>query len=197
MKLYELDNIIKKNGLTFNSAQIDKVLKALEYVKFHAEMLDADIPAESPTQLVGKIQEIADRIKKDLQNRECHICGTSTARMISVYNCHHSSRQVNQSNCKNVFAYPDYAIPCPACNKTEGEEAVKRTFNKAIFSGNAVYYIAYLDYNDLLEPLMFILRTCTQKDELEELINISRSTIYKNQQKTTKKRSISRQPLIS
>ena len=151
----------------------------LGYIKFCGEMLDADLQGLNSQSFINKIEEIADMAKKEFSSRNCHICGTSTARMISVYNCHHSSRQINQSNCKNVFAYPDYAIPCPACHKTEGEEAVKRTFNKAIFSGNAVYYIAYLDYNDLLEPLMFILRTCTKKDELEELINISRSTIYK------------------
>ena len=176
MKLYELDNIIKKNGLTFNSAQIDKVLKALEYVKFHAEMLDADIPAESPTQLVGKIQEIADRIKKDLQNRECPLCGKD--RFIGVYNCDHTTMAPPKIT-KAPVTYPVIAVPCPACNKTAGEEAIKRLYHKAVNKGHADFFIARLECCDLLEPLMYILKTVTPLNELNETIEIVRTNIYR------------------
>lgn len=187
MKVYELENIIKKNGAIFTSVQIEKMMKKLEYVKYHDEMLSAVITETNHLNFANRLQEIADRIKADFKNRNCPICGTSTARMISVFNCEHSTRQVNQSNEKHIFAYPDYAIPCPACNKTAGEEAVKRTFNKALFKGLGAYYIAYLDYNDMLDPLIFILKTCLEKSELNDLIAYSRETLYKKPTENSEK----------
>ena len=179
MKVYELENIIKKNGAIFTSVQIEKMMKKLEYVKYHDEMLSAVITETNHLNFANRLQEIADRIKADFKNRNCQICGISDARMISVFNCEHKTRQINKQNEKHIFAYPDYAIPCPACNKTAGEEAVKRTFQKSLFKGLGPYYIAYLEYNDRLDPLMYILKTCIDKSELDDLIAYSQETIYK------------------
>lgn len=187
MKQYQLETIIKKNGQIFTGAQIDKMMKKLEYVKYHDEMLSANIIDDNPSEFASRLEEIADRIKEDFKNRKCPICGTSDARMISVFNCEHTTRQVNQQNEKWIFAYPEYAIPCPACSKTAGEEAVKRTFQKARFKGLAMHYIAYLDYNGILEPLIYILNYCMTKDEIQELITRSRDMLYKKPEENSEK----------
>lgn len=177
MKNYEIENLLKKNGLTYSTSQTDKVMDKLGYIKFCGEMLDADLQGLNSQSFINKIEEIADRIKADFKNRNCPVCGTSDARMISVFNCDHSTRKITKQNEKHIFAYPDFAIPCPACNN--GEEAVKRTFQKSLFKGLGAYYIAYLEYNDRLDPLMYILKTCIDKSELDDLIAYSQETIYK------------------
>ena len=176
MKNYEIENLLKKNGLIYSTTQTDKVMDKLGYIKFCGEMLDADLQGLNSQSFINKIEEIADRAKKDLQNRECPLCGKD--RFIGVYNCDHTTMAPPKIT-KAPVTYPVIAVPCPACNKTAGEEAIKRLYHKAVNKGHADFFIARLECFDLLEPLMYILKTVTPLNELNETIEIVRSNIYR------------------
>ena len=176
MRGYEIENILKKNGLIYSTTQTDKMMKTLGYIKFCDEMLEADFQGMNVQSFINKIEEIAERAKKEFQNRECPLCGKD--RFIGVYNCDHSTMSPPNMP-KAPVTYPIVAVPCPACNKTAGEEAVKRLYHKAVNKGHADFFIARLECFDLLEPLMYILKTVTPLNELNETIEIVRANIYR------------------